>query len=176
MKKRIILNKEKIDSIIKRLAHEVIEKNTNLDDIYLIGIKSRGDLIANKIADEIYSLVGKKISCGYVDVTFYRDDFLTNIGSHKIGPSKINLDISKYNVILVDDVLFTGRTIKAALDEIFSFGRPIAVQLAVLVDRGNRQLPIKANFIGKNIPSSLNEHVHVCMKDYDENDEVFIVE
>ena len=176
MKKRIILNKEKIDSIIKRLAHEIIEKNVSLDNIYIIGIKSRGDLIANKIANEIFNLVGKKISCGYVDVTFYRDDFLTNIGSHKIGPSKISLDISKYNVILVDDVLFTGRTIKAALDEIFSFGRPSTVQLAVLVDRGNRQLPINANFIGKNIPSSLNEHVHVCVKDYDENDEVFIVE
>ena len=176
MKKRIILNKEKIDSIIKRLAHEIIEKNASLDNIYIIGIKSRGDLIANKIASEIFNLVGKKISCGYVDVTFYRDDFLTNIGSHKIGPSKISLDISKYNVILVDDVLFTGRTIKAALDEIFSFGRPSTVQLAVLVDRGNRQLPIKANFIGKNIPSSLNEHVHVCVKDYDENDEVFIAE
>ena len=121
MKKRIILNKEKIDSIIKRLAHEIIEKNASLDNIYIIGIKSRGDLIANKIANEIFNLVGKKISCGYVDVTFYRDDFLTNIGSHKIGPSKISLDISKYNVILVDDVLFTGRTIKAALDEIFSF-------------------------------------------------------
>ena len=113
MKKRIILNKEKIDSIIKRLAHEIIEKNVSLDNIYLIGIKSRGDLIANKIANEIFNLVGKKISCGYVDVTFYRDDFLTNIGSHKIGPSKISLDISKYNVILVDDVLFTGRTINS---------------------------------------------------------------
>jgi len=104
------------------------------------------------------------------------DDFLSNLGSHKIGPSRVNVDISKYNVILVDDVLFTGRTIKAALDEIFSFGRPLSVQLAVLVDRGNRQLPIKANYIGKNIPSSKTDQVHVYVKNYDGKDEVCIVE
>ena len=151
MKKRIILNKEKIDSIIKRLAHEIIEKNVSLDNIYIIGIKSRGDLIANKIANEIFNLVGKKISCGYVDVTFYRDDFLTNIGSHKIGPSKISLDISKYNVILVDDVLFTGRTTRAAINEIFDFGRPLSVTLVVLVERNGKELPISADIVGEKL-------------------------
>lgn len=176
MKKNLLLKPDKIESIIKRLSCEIIEKNSSLKNICLIGIKSRGDLIAKRISEKIFEINGSKIESGHIDVTFYRDDFLSNLGSHKIGPSKINIDISKYNIILVDDVLYTGRTIKAALDEIFSYGRPLSVQLAVLVDRGNRQLPIKANYIGKNIPSSKKDQVYVYVKDYDEKDEVFIVE
>ena len=176
MKKNLLLNTEKIDSIIKRLACEIIEKNISLEKTCLIGIKSRGDLIAKRICKKIFEINGYEIEFGHIDVTFYRDDFLSNLGSHKIGPSRINVDISKYNVILVDDVLFTGRTIKAALDEIFSFGRPLSVQLVVLVDRGNRQLPIKANYIGKNIPSSKTDQVHVYIKNYDDKDEVCIME
>ena len=176
MKKNLLLNADKIENIIKRLSCEIIEKNNNLENICVIGIKSRGDIIANRIIEKIIEIKGKKVESGYIDVTFYRDDFLSNLGSHKIGPSMVNIDMSKYHVILVDDVLYTGRTIKAAMDEIFSYGRPLSIQLAVLIDRGNRQLPIKANYIGKNIPSSDNEQVHVYVEGFDKKDEVFLVE
>ena len=176
MKKNLLLDSKKIESIIKRLSCEIIEKNNNLKNICIIGIKSRGDIIANRIVEKILEIKGKKIESGYIDVTFYRDDFLSNLGSHKIGPSKVNIDMGKYHIILVDDVLYTGRTIKAAMDEIFSYGRPLSIQLAVFIDRGNRQLPIKANYIGKNIPSSNDEQVHVYVKGFDKKDEVFLVE
>ena len=176
MKKNLLLDADKIENIIKRLSCEIIEKNNNLNNICVIGIKSRGDIIARRIVEKIFEIKGEKIESGHIDVTFYRDDFLSNLGSHKIGPSKVNVDISKFHIILVDDVLYTGRTIKAAMDELFSYGRPMSIQLVVLVDRGNRQLPIKANYIGKNIPSSINEQVHVCIKGFDEKDEVFLVE
>ena len=176
MKKNLLLDADKIENILKRLSCEIIEKNNNLKNICVIGIKSRGDIIANRIIDKIIEIKGKKVDSGYIDVTFYRDDFLSNLGSHKIGPSKVNIDVTKYHIILVDDVLYTGRTIKAAMDEIFSYGRPLSIQLAVLIDRGNRQLPIKANYIGKNIPSSNNEQVHVYVEGFDKKDEVFLVE
>ena len=176
MKKNLLLDTDKIENIIKRLSCEIIEKNNNLKNICIIGIKSRGDIIANRIVEKILEIKGEKIESGYIDVTFYRDDFLSNLGSHKIGPSKVNIDMGKYHIILVDDVLYTGRTIKAAMDEIFSYGRPLSIQLAVLIDRGNRQLPIKANYIGKNIPSSNDEQVHVYVEGFDKKDEVFLVE
>jgi len=176
MKKNLLLDACKIENIIKRLSCEIIEKNNNLKNICVIGIKSRGDIIANRIVEKIIEIKGKEVESGYIDVTFYRDDFLSNLGSHKIGPSMVNIDMSKYHIILVDDVLYTGRTIKAAMDEIFSYGRPLSIQLAVLIDRGNRQLPIKANYIGKNIPSSNNEQVHVYVEGFDKKDEVFLVE
>ena len=176
MKKNLLLDADKIENIIKRLSCEIIEKNNNLKNICIIGIKSRGDIIANRIVEKILEIKGEKIESGYIDVTFYRDDFLSNLGSHKIGPSKVNIDMGKYHIILVDDVLYTGRTIKAAMDEIFSYGRPLSIQLAVLIDRGNRQLPIKANYIGKNIPSSNDEQVHVYVEGFDKKDEVFLVE
>jgi len=176
MKKNLLLDADKIENILKRLSCEIIEKNNNLKNICVIGIKSRGDIIANRIIDKIIEIKGKKVESGYIDVTFYRDDFLSNLGSHKIGPSMVNIDMSKYHIILVDDVLYTGRTIKAAMDEIFSYGRPLSIQLAVLIDRGNRQLPIKANYIGKNIPSSNAEQVHVYVEEFDKKDEVFLVE
>ncbi len=176
MKKNLLLDADKIENIIKRLSCEIIEKNNNLKNICVIGIKSRGDIIANRIVEKILDIKGEKINSGYIDVTFYRDDFLSNLGSHKIGPSKVNIDMGKYHIILVDDVLYTGRTIKAAMDEIFSYGRPLSIQLVVLIDRGNRQLPIKANYIGKNIPSSNDEQVHVYVEGFDKKDEVFLVE
>tara|TARA_B100001175_G_scaffold146225_1_gene124031 strand:+ start:68 stop:607 length:540 start_codon:yes stop_codon:yes gene_type:complete len=176
MKKNLLLDADKIENIIKRLSCEIIEKNNNLKNICVVGIKSRGDIIANRVVEKVFEIKGEKIDFGYIDVTFYRDDFLSNLGSHKIGPSKVNIDVTKYHIILVDDVLYTGRTIKAAMDEIFSYGRPLSIQLAVLIDRGNRQLPIKANYIGKNIPSSNNEQVHVYVEGFDKKDEVFLVE
>ena len=121
-------------------------------------------------------LYKKEVDFGTLDVTFYRDDFSTNLGSPEVGPSDITFNINKKNIILIDDVLYTGRTIRAALDELFSFGRPSNIKLGVLVDRGHRELPIKADFIGKNYPTAVHEHVHVLLKEIDNKDEVNIVE
>ena len=111
-----------------------------------------------------------------MDVTFYRDDFRTNVGSPQVGPSDIKFDVSDKHIILIDDVLYTGRTIRAAMDEIFSYGRPASIQLGVLVDRGHRELPIKTDFVGKNYPTSINEHIHVHIKEVDGKDEVLLME
>jgi pyrimidine operon attenuation protein/uracil phosphoribosyltransferase len=113
---------------------------------------------------------------GILDVTFYRDDFRTNLGSPKIEASNILFEVDGASVILIDDVLYTGRTIRAAMDEIFSYGRPNSIQLGVLVDRGHRELPIKADYVGKNYPTSINEHIHVHLKDVDNEDAVLLIE
>ena len=175
MKKNIILDSKNIKNIITRLSHEIVEKNDNLDDLCIIGIRSRGDVLSYRIVEEINKMKKCKIKSGHIDVTFYRDDFMSNLGSHKIGPSNINFDINNLNVIIIDDVLFTGRTIRAAMDEIFSYGRPASIELGVLVDRGHRQLPIKATYIGKNIPTAINENVHVFVNEVDGKDEVILV-
>ncbi len=173
--KNILFKSDKIDNILKRIAHEIIEKNNNLNKLCIIGIKSRGDILSDRIVDKIYQLSNVKVKCGSIDVTFYRDDFLSNLGSHKIGPSNIDFDISGLHVILIDDVLYSGRTIRAAMDEIFSFGRPGSIKVGVLVDRGHRQLPIKASYIGKNIPTSNQEQVHVYLKEIDQKEEVVLI-
>jgi len=159
-----------------RISHEIIEKNPDLNQIAIVGIRTRGEIIAHRIAESIGNITGLKIDNGTIDVTFYRDDFKTNFDSPKIGPSEINFDVSGKNIILIDDVLYTGRTIRAAMDEVFSYGRPASIQLGVLVDRGHRELPIKTDFVGKNYPTSINEHIHVHIKEIDGNDEVLLME
>ena len=175
MKKNILLDAKQIENIIVRLSHEIIERNKILDNICIIGIRSRGDIISERIVNKINKISNNKIKSGHIDVTFYRDDFSSNLGLHEIGPSKINFDINGQDVILIDDVLFTGRTIRAAMDELFSFGRPASIQLGVLVDRGHRQLPIKAIYIGKNIPTSIDENVRVYIKEIDKKDAVVVI-
>ena len=172
MKKTKLIDTEGISKILKRLSFEIIEANPSLENIAIVGIRTRGDVIAKRIAEIIKDISKKDIRTGTLDVTFYRDDFSSNWGSPKVGPSDITFDVNKINIILIDDVLFTGRTIRAAIEEIFSFGRPETIQLGVLVDRGHRELPIKANFVGKNIPTSDNEHVHVYIEEVDSIEEV----
>ena len=174
--KAILLNANKINRTLVRLAHEIVEKNSNLDELAIIGIRTRGDFIANRIALIIKEITKTKINKGTIDVTFYRDDFKTNLGSPKVGPSKILFNINSKNIILIDDVLYTGRTIRAAMEELFSLGRPSKVQLAVLIDRGHRELPIKADYVGKNYPTSFNEHIHVYLNEIDNNESVELVE
>tara|TARA_Y100001970_G_scaffold290886_1_gene426126 strand:- start:100 stop:645 length:546 start_codon:yes stop_codon:yes gene_type:complete len=159
-----------------RISHEIIEKNPDLSQTAIVGIRTRGEIIAHRIAESIGSIAGLKIDNGTIDVTFYRDDFKTNFDSPKVGPSEINFDVSGKNIILIDDVLYTGRTIRAAMDEVFSYGRPASIQLGVLVDRGHRELPIKTDFVGKNYPTSINEHIHVHIKEIDGKDEVLLME
>ncbi len=174
--KAILLDADQINKTLTRLSHEIIEKNSNLDNLALVGIRTRGEVIANRLHSIIEKISGVKIDLGSIDVTFYRDDFETNLGSPKVGPSDILFNMNKKNVILIDDVLYTGRTIRAAMEEIFSLGRPDKLELAVLIDRGHRQLPIKANYVGKNYPTSFNEHVHVYLSDVDDEESVKLLE
>ena len=171
-----LLDADKIKKTLVRLGHEIIEKNPNLKDLAIIGIRTRGDIIAQRLFSIIKNISKEEVNIGTLDVTFYRDDFRTNLGTPKVGPSKILFDIDKKNIVLIDDVLYTGRTIRAAMDEIFSLGRPNKIQLGVLIDRGHRELPIKADYVGKNYPTSINEHIHVYLNEVDKNESVELVE
>tara|TARA_Y100001970_G_C14004818_1_gene735277 strand:+ start:402 stop:944 length:543 start_codon:yes stop_codon:yes gene_type:complete len=163
-----------ISNLIKRISHEIIESSVDIKNLAIVGIKSRGDLIARRIVSEINKIIDNELPIGTIDVTFHRDDYRTNLGSPKIGISDINFDIEGKDIILIDDVLYTGRTIRAAMDEIFSYGRPKSIRLAVIVDRGHRELPIKAEFVGKNLPTSNNEHIHVLVKEIDNEDLIYL--
>ena len=174
--KAVLLSRDSFNKTITRLVHEIIENNSKIDDIVIIGIRTRGEYLAQRIAAQISKVSNENIPLGVVDVTFYRDDFQSNLGSPEVGPSKIDFDVSGKNIILIDDVLYTGRTIRAAMDEIFSYGRPASISLAVLVDRGHRELPIKADFVGKNYPTSFNEHIHVHIEEKDGEDTILLME
>ena len=170
-----LLGKKEIQRTMVRLAHEIIEKNANLESLVLIGIRTRGEYLAQRLHKLIKINAGINLPLGTLDVTFYRDDFRTNLGSPKVGASNILFEIDGKTVILIDDVLYTGRTIRAAMDEIFSYGRPNSIELGVLVDRGHRQLPIKATYIGKNIPTAIDENIHVYVREVDGRDEVVLI-
>ena len=159
-----------------RISHEIIENNPDLSQVAIVGIRTRGEIIAQRVADSINKIADIEIDNGTLDVTFYRDDFRSSFGSPQVGPSDIKFDVSDKHIILIDDVLYTGRTIPAAMYEIFSYGRPASIQLGVLVDRGHRELPIKTDFVGKNYPTSINEHIHVHVKEIDGKDEVLLME
>ena len=174
--KAYLQNENDLKRTLLRISHEIIEQNPNLNQIAVIGIRTRGEIIAQRITKSINKIMGSNIDNGTIDVTFYRDDFKTSLGSPQVGPSDIKFDITDKNIILIDDVLYTGRTIRAAMDEIFSYGRPSSIKLGVLVDRGHRELPIKTDFVGKNYPTSINEHVHVHVKEIDGQDEVLLME
>ena len=174
--KATLLQEKDIARKLVRLAHEIIENNADLSNIAIVGIRTRGEILAQRIVEHIREVSGDDVSQGTIDVTFYRDDFRTNLGSPKIGSSSILFEVDGKDVVLVDDVLYSGRTIRAAMDDLFSFGRPSSVQLAVMVDRGHRELPIKADYVGKNYPTSLNEHIHVHVNEVDGEDAVLLME
>jgi pyrimidine operon attenuation protein / uracil phosphoribosyltransferase len=169
----VILNKDDIDRTITRLAHEIIERNKGAEDIVIIGIFTRGDAIGKRLVSKIYEITKTKIAYGTLDITLYRDDYSYNIKQ----PSQIsNIPIiENKTVILADDVLYTGRTTRAAIDGILQYGRPSKIQLAVLIDRGHRELPIKADYVGKNIPTSESDKVQVQVEEYDKKDEVILL-
>ncbi len=171
-----ILSSDDIRKALKRLTHQILEKSPDTKEMVLVGIQTRGVYLAQRIQRAIKEINNTDVPLGILGITFYRDD-LTAIGpSPLVKKTKIEVGLNRKRVILVDDVLFTGRTIRAALDEIMDFGRPKAVELLVLVDRGHRELPIKADFVGKNIPTSLQESVEVKLEEADGVDEVSIVE
>src|SRR5437764_9495788 len=157
-----------------RIAHEILERNKGPAGLVLIGIAARGDDLARRLAGEIQRIEGVDIRVGALDITFYRDDIGMRSEAPEVHETRIQFDITGTVVVLVDDVLFTGRTIRAALDALVDFGRPQAIQLAVLVDRGHRELPIRADFVGKNLPTSLGEQVRVRLAEVDGQDEVLI--
>ena len=170
-----LAGKKEIERSLTRLAHEIIEKNDDLSQIAIVGIRTRGDFLAKRLHSQIEKLSGLEIPIGTLDVTFHRDDFRTNLGAPKVGASNILFQVDGKNVILIDDVLYTGRTIRAAMDEVFTYGRPASIQLGILIDRGHKELPIRADYVGKNYPTSLNHHIHVHVEEVDGEDAVLLM-
>lgn len=171
-----VLDKDTLNRSLMRIAHEILEKNRGTSSLCLIGIRNRGAFLAKRLADCIEKIDKVAVPVGILDITLYRDD-LTLIDSQPlVRKTEIGFDISDKNLILVDDVLYTGRTVRSALDALIDLGRPKSIQLAVLVDRGHRELPIRADYAGKNIPTSKNETVEVRLEEVDGKDEAVIIE
>lgn len=164
--KTVCMDADEIERSLTRIAHQILETNKGAGNIALVGIVTRGDLLAKRLAEKIEAIEGTKVPLGKLDISFYRDDFATHL-SPEVHSTDILFDLDGKDVVLVDDVLYTGRTIRAALDALMDIGRPSTVQLAVLVDRGHRQLPIRADFVGKNVPSSLEENVRLFLDEVD---------
>ncbi len=171
-----LLDKDTISRSLMRIAHEILEKNKGIQDLCLLGIRNRGAHLAKRLADCIRQIESASPLVGILDITLYRDDLTLIATQPVVHKTEIDFDISGKNVVLVDDVLYTGRTIRAALDALIDLGRPKTIQLAVLIDRGHRELPIRADFVGKNIPTAKNETVEVRLEESDGKDEVVIIE
>lgn len=174
--KASIMDAQAIARAVTRLSHEIIERNKGTEDVVIIGIRSRGEPLARRIAKKIEAIEGQPIRTGALDITKYRDDLSPEVQQQRGGGSEIDFEITGHHVVLVDDVIYTGRTVRAALDALMDFGRPKTIQLAVLVDRGHRELPIRADYVGKNVPTSSREIVKVRLVELDERDEVSIYE
>ncbi len=171
-----IMDQEAVHRAIARIAHEILEKNKDAENLALIGIRTRGVFLARRIAQEIKNIQGVEVPMGILDITLYRDDLTLVATQPVVRQTSIDFDINDRKIILVDDVFFTGRTIRAALDALVDFGRPAIIQLAVLVDRGHRELPIRADFVGKNIPTSKSQNVRVILDESDGKADEVIVE
>ena len=167
-----LLDKEDMERAITRMAHEIIEKNKGINSICLVGIQRGGVYIANRLSAKLKEIEGSDLPVGALDISFYRDDLNVRKDQPVVRRTQVPCEINNKKVVLVDDVLFTGRSIRAAMDAIMDLGRPSAIQLAVLVDRGHRELPIKADYVGKNIPTSMNETVTVELTEDGEKDRV----
>ena len=178
VEKADILDEQAISRAITRIAHEIIERNKGIDECILVGIKTRGAFIANRLAEKIEKIEGRPIMKGELDITLYRDDLSVKTKNQEPLVQQVDIEhsILDKKVILVDDVLYTGRTVRAAMDAVMDLGRPAQIQLAVLIDRGHRELPIRADFVGKNIPTSSDERIVVQMIESDRIDRVAIHE
>lgn len=171
-----LLQEGDIRRAVTRIAHEILERNKGADDLVLVGIAARGDDLARRLAEEIGRIEGAEVPVGVLDITFYRDDIGMRAEAPEVHETRIPFDVTGSTVVVVDDVLYTGRTIRAALDALMDFGRPVAIQLAVLVDRGHRELPIRADYVGKNVPTRSTELVRVLTTETDGEDAVEVGE
>jgi pyrimidine operon attenuation protein/uracil phosphoribosyltransferase len=170
---RQVMSADDLGRVVRRIAHEIVERNQGVANVLILGIPTRGRPFADRVAEALTDIEGEPVVAGSLDIGMYRDDLDTRPRT-RIGPTDIPKPIDGADVVLVDDVLFTGRTIRAALDALADLGRPATVQLAVIVDRGHRQLPVRADFVGKNIPTSITEHVSVRMQPIDDEDGVWV--
>ena len=176
IEKNMILDSAAIDRSLTRIAHEIIEKNKGTEKLALIGVRTRGVPLAERLGEKIKKIEGKEVPVGRLDITLYRDDLTTLSDQPVLHGTNVDFDISGKRIILVDDVLYTGRTVRAALDAIIDLGRPLLIQLAVLIDRGHRELPIRADFVGKNVPTSKKELIVVKLSDIDQDEKVILAE
>ncbi len=172
-KKIIILNEVEIRKTLSRLTSEIIEKVKNLDNLLLVGIPTRGISLAEVLEKELFFKTGLKVRKGIIDPTFYRDD-QNRVGTRLIKSTEIPTPLEKQEILLIDDVIYTGRTIRAALDALYSWGRPKSVMLLVMIDRGHRELPIQPDFCGKKVPTSKNQKIRLCLKNVDNEEGVFL--
>lgn len=171
-----IMDEIEISRSISRISHEILERNSDLDNLVIIGIQRRGVPLAQRIAKKIEEVEGKKIPVGVLDITFYRDDLSTLAEHPVINATELNFSVAGKSIILADDVLYTGRTVRAAIEAIMDLGRPAMIQLIVLIDRGHKELPIHADYVGKNVPTSKSEVIHVHFKEIDGDNRVVISE
>ena len=181
-REKVLLDREAVDRTLSRIAHEIIEGNPELDKVALVGIHTRGVPLAQRLRRRIADFTGREVVLGQLDITFYRDDVhvrgreAPQHAQPLVRDSKLDFALDGMTCVLVDDVLYTGRTIRAAVEALFDYGRPARVQLAVLADRGHRELPIRPDYVGKNLPTSRSERVNVCVEELDDVDEVTITE
>lgn len=172
-----VMNTEEIRRALLRIAHEILEHNhKHIDDLVLVGIKSRGDILAHRIAENLERIENIEVDVGAIDVTLYRDDINLHETHTQVNSTDISFEIKGKWVILVDEVLYTGRTVRAAMDALMDFGRPAAIQLATLIDRGHRELPIASDYVGKNVPTSRKEFVRVQLAEESDVDSAVIYE
>ncbi len=164
--KAVIMDELAVSRALTRIAHEIVERNEGCDNLALVGIVTRGDLLARELVKQIEEIEGVKVPLGSLDISFYRDDYLTHFAP-EIHATHIPFDVDGKRIVLVDDILYTGRTIRSALDAVMDLGRPACIELAVLVDRGHRELPICPDFVGKNVPSSHDENVRLYLQETD---------
>lgn len=169
-----IMDAQAMDRALTRIAHEILEANKGVDRLYLVGIQRRGVPLAERIADKLLRIEGERPGVGILDITFYRDDLSLLAEDPVVSATQIDCDLSETRVVLVDDVLYTGRTVRAAIEALFDMGRPRAIQLAVLVDRGHRELPLRPDYVGKNLPTSKSELVQVKVAGIDGEDGVLL--
>ncbi len=176
MVKQTIMDPKGFARTVTRLSHEILERNKGADTIGIVGIRTRGDLLAHRIARKISMMENIEVPIGSLDITLYRDDLRGKINQPQLKTTDILYDIGNKHIVLVDDVLFTGRTVRSALNALMDLGRPAGIQLAVLIDRGHRQLPIKADFVGKNVPTAFDQQIQVLMSEMDGEDAVNLLD
>ncbi|MBQ9377708.1 MAG: bifunctional pyr operon transcriptional regulator/uracil phosphoribosyltransferase PyrR [Schwartzia sp.] len=176
IEKTVLMDADGVRRALTRIAHEIVEKNKGVENVVIVGIRTRGVPLAERIAGEIEKIEGVRPAVGVLDITLYRDDLSTMAYQPIVRPTEMPVDIGGKTIVLIDDVLFTGRTIRAALDALIDMGRPRAIQLGVLIDRGHRELPIRADFVGKNVPTAVRETVSVLLAEQDGEEKVVLGE